>query len=52
MKKKILFISSNGGHFAQLMELVEPLKEKYKYKLVIEYLPCHENLKKNIMLVF
>lgn len=35
MKKKILFISSTGGHFNELMQL-SPLLEKYDYNIITE----------------
>ena len=33
--KKVLFISSTGGHLSELMKL-EPLFEKYDYKIITE----------------
>ena len=35
MKKKVLFISSTGGHFVELMQL-KPLFKKYDYHIVTE----------------
>ena len=34
-KKKVLFISSTGGHFNELQQL-KPLFEKYDYHIVTE----------------
>ncbi len=34
-KKKVLFISSTGGHFSELMQL-KPLFEKYDYHIITE----------------
>jgi len=35
LKKKVLFISSTGGHFNELMQL-KPLFEKYNYHIITE----------------
>ena len=35
VKKKVLFISSTGGHLAELLQL-SPMFEKYDYRLVTE----------------
>lgn len=35
MKKKVLFISSTGGHFNELMQL-KPIFEKYDYHIITE----------------
>lgn len=35
MKKKVLFISSTGGHFDELMQL-KPLFKKYDYHIITE----------------
>lgn len=45
MKKKVLFISSTGGHLDELMQL-SPLFEKYDYKIVTEKDKSNENLKR------
>ena len=34
-KKKVLFISSTGGHFNELQQL-KPLFEKYDYHIITE----------------
>ena len=34
-KKKVLFISSTGGHLNELMQL-SPLFEKYEYRIIKE----------------
>ena len=34
-KKKVLFISSTGGHFNELMQL-KPMFEKYDYHIITE----------------
>ena len=44
MKKKVLFISSTGGHFTELMSL-SPLFEKYDYTIITEKDKTSENLK-------
>lgn len=43
-KKKVMFISSTGGHLSELMQLA-PLFEKYDYKIVTEKDKMTENLK-------
>lgn len=43
-KKKVMFISSTGGHLSELMQLA-PLFEKYEYKIVTEKDKTTENLK-------
>jgi len=44
MKKKVLFISSTGGHLNELMQL-SPLFEKYNYYIVTEKDKANEALK-------
>lgn len=44
MKKKVMFISSTGGHFNELLQL-EPLFEKYNYYIVTERDKSNEKLK-------
>ena len=44
MKKKVLFISSTGGHLSELMQLA-PLFEKYDYHIITEKDKVNENLK-------
>lgn len=44
MKKKVLFISSTGGHLSELMQL-SPLFEKYDYHIITEKDKINENLK-------
>ena len=44
MKKKLLFISSTGGHLDELMQLA-PLFEKYDYRIITEKDKANENLK-------
>ena len=44
MKKKVLFISSTGGHLNELMQL-SPLFEKYEYRIITEKHKANENLK-------
>ena len=44
-KKKVLFISSTGGHLNELMQL-SPLFEKYDYKIITEKDKSNETLKK------
>ncbi len=39
MKKKLLFVSSAGGHFAQILEM-KSLFEEFKYLLVTENIPA------------
>ena len=43
--KRVLFISSTGGHFNELMQL-EPLFKKYDYHIIVEKDKTNENLKK------
>ena len=43
--KRVMFISSTGGHFSELMRL-EPLFEKYKVTLVTESSNNKKKLKK------
>lgn len=45
MKKKVLFISSTGGHFNELMQL-EPLFKKYDYYIITEKTKSVFGLKK------
>jgi len=42
--KRVLFISSTGGHFVELMEL-EPLFKKYNYHIIVEKDKTNKNLK-------
>lgn len=44
-KKKVLFMSSTGGHLNELMQL-SPLFEKYDYRIITEKDKANENLKK------
>ena len=44
MKKKVLFISSTGGHLSELLQL-KPLFEKYDYHIITEYDKTNEKLK-------
>ena len=44
MKKKVLFISSTGGHFNELEQL-SPLFEKYDYHIITEKDETTKNLK-------
>lgn len=44
MKKKVLFISSTGGHLNELMQLT-PLFEKYEYTIITEKDKSNEILK-------
>lgn len=44
MKKKVLFISSTGGHLDELMQL-KPMFEKYDYYIVTEKTKSNKNLK-------
>ena len=44
MKKKVMFISSTGGHLNELLQL-SPLFEKYNYTIVTEKDKTNENLK-------
>lgn len=43
--EKVLFISSTGGHFNELMQL-KPLFDKYDYHIITEKDKTTENLKK------
>lgn len=43
MKKKVLFISSTGGHFNELMQL-KPMFEKYDYHIITEKDKTNKNL--------
>ena len=43
-KKKVLFISSTGGHLEELMQL-KPMFEKYDYHIVTEKTKSNLNLK-------
>lgn len=44
MKKKVLFISSTGGHLNELMQL-SPLFEKYDYRIITEKDKANESLR-------
>ena len=44
-KTKILFISSTGGHFSELMQL-RPIMKKCNYRIVTEKTETNENLKR------
>ena len=44
MKKKVLFISSTGGHLSELLQL-SPLFEKYDYNIITEKDKTKEYLK-------
>lgn len=44
MKKKVLFISSTGGHLDELMQL-SPLFEKYNYYIITEKDKSNKSLK-------
>ena len=44
MKKKVLFISSTGGHLSEMLQL-SPLFEKYDYHIITEKDKTSENLK-------
>lgn len=44
MKKKVLFISSTGGHLSELLQLA-PLFSKYDYHIVTEKDETNKNLK-------
>ena len=44
MKKRVLFISSTGGHLNELLQL-SPLFEKYDYHIITEKDKANENLK-------
>ena len=43
-KKKVLFISSTGGHLTELLQL-SPLFEKYDYHIITEKDKVNEHLK-------
>ena len=43
-KKKVLFISSTGGHLNELLQL-SPLFEKYDYHIITEKDKANKNLK-------
>ena len=45
MNKKVLFISSTGGHLDELLQLT-PLFEKYEYSIITEKDKSNEYLKK------
>ena len=45
MKKKVLFISSTGGNFVELMQLKKHFK-KYNYHIVTEKTPNNVKLRK------
>ena len=44
MKKRVLFISSTGGHLNELLQL-SPLFEKYDYYIITEKDKANEDLK-------
>ena len=44
MKKKVLFISSTGGHLSELLQLA-PLFEKYEYHIITEKDKANVSLK-------
>ncbi len=44
MRKKVLFISSTGGHLNELMQL-SPLFKKYEYSIITEKDKANESLK-------
>lgn len=44
-KKKVLFISSTGGHLNELMQL-KPMFKKYDYHIITEYTDSTKYLKK------
>ena len=44
MRKKVLFISSTGGHLDELLQL-KPLFEKYEYNIITEKDKANINLK-------
>ena len=46
-KKKVLFISSTGGHFNELMQL-KPMFEKYDYHIITEKDKLQKVLKNNM----
>lgn len=43
--KRVLFISSTGGHFNELLQL-EPLFKKYNYHIIVEKDKTNKNMKK------
>jgi beta-1,4-N-acetylglucosaminyltransferase len=45
MKKRVMFISSCGGHLSELLEL-QPCFNKYQYELVTENMPATRYLEK------
>ena len=47
MKKKVLFISSTGGHLNELLQLA-PLFDKYDYNIITEKDKANEGLKRKI----
>lgn len=47
-KKKVLFISSTGGHLDELMQL-KPMFEKYDYHIVTEKTKSNLNLKNKFL---
>ena len=52
MKKKVLFISSTGGHFNELLQL-SPLFEKYDYHIITEeFHICHMEQGKNYLDIY
>lgn len=51
MKKKVLFISSTGGHLTELLQL-EPLMKKYDSYLITENTVSNKKLKKKYKNVF
>ena len=44
MKKKVLFISSTGGHLSEMLQL-SSLFEKYEYHIITEKDKANESLK-------
>ena len=44
MKKKVLFISSTGGHLSEMLQLA-PLFDKYDYHIITEKDKANESLK-------
>ncbi|SFE92330.1 PssD/Cps14F family polysaccharide biosynthesis glycosyltransferase [Alteribacillus iranensis] len=50
-RKKVMFISSVGGHLTQLMQL-KPLFEKYNYFLVTEKTEVTKSMKKDHPMAF
>ena len=43
--KKVLFISSTGGHLSEMMQL-KPMFKKYNYHIITEYTDSTKNLSK------